>query len=333
MLHLLDGTEPGPDGVRALVRRALELRAGARPERRDGLVLGAVFLNPSLRTRTSVESACARLGIHPIILQPGSDAWGWEFRDGVVMDGAFPEHAREAIPVLASFVDLLAVRSFAGLTDREEDRADRVLDTFVRLSGRPVVSLESARWHPLQGLADAAAITSRLGEPRGRRLVLHWAPHIKALPQAVPNQVVLTGSLLGMDVVVAHPEGFDLDPQVLERARGLARAGGGDLTVTHDRAAALQGAQVVYAKSWSGWSGYGRREDEAAARARLSDWRVDAVPPGAGLMHCLPVRRNVVVSDAVLDGPSSWVQEQAGLRLWTAMAALERVAGGVPWSE
>lgn len=332
MVHLLDGAEPGPAGLRALVSRALALRAGAPPTRFDGLVLGAVFLNPSLRTRTSLESACARLGIHPIILQPGSDAWGWEFRDGVVMDGAFPEHAREAIPVLASFVDLLAVRSFAGLTDREEDRADRVLNAFVALSGRPVVSLESARWHPLQGLADAATVTSRLGEPRGRRLVLHWAPHVKALPQAVPNQVVLTGSLLGMDVVVAHPEGFDLDPQVIARARGLAEAGGGSLTVTHDRAAALKGADVVYAKSWSGWSGYGRREDEAKVRAACADWRVDGVPDGAGLMHCLPVRRNVVVGDAVLDGPSSWVQEQAGLRLWTAMAALERVAGGVPWS-
>jgi ornithine carbamoyltransferase len=204
--------------------------------------------------------------------------------------------------------------------DRDLDLADPVLGAFARGSAVPVLNLESSRWHPLQGLADAATWTSRKGDPRGQRLVVRWAPHVKALPQAVPNQVVAMGSLLGMDVVVAHPEGFDLEADVV----GLP-----GVTVTHDPA--LDHADVVYVKSWGGSSFYGRRDEEAAARAGLSAWRVDAVPPGAGLMHCLPVRRNVVVSDAVLDGPASWVQEQAALRLWTAVAVLEHQLGGRAW--
>lgn len=325
----LDGTEPGRDGVLALVDRALALRAGAEPKQFRGARVGAVFLNPSLRTRTSIEAASAILGAHPIVLQPGQDAWGWEFRDGVVMDGASPEHAREAIPVLASYVDVLAVRSFAKLVDPDEDRADPVLGAFVSLSSVPVANLESARWHPMQGLADAATWVSHLGDVRRKRLVLTWAPHPKPLPQAVPGQVLTEAALLGMDVVVAHPEGFGLDPEVVARARGLAEAAGGSVDVVHERN--LAGADVVYAKSWGGWSGYGRREEETAVRASLSDWRLDAVPPGAGFMHCLPVRRNVVVADALLDGPSSWVQEQAALRLWTAVAVLEAQLGGRGW--
>lgn len=313
-MNLVDGTEPH---LPTLLARALELRAGAAPRRYPGATVGAVLLNPSLRTRTSLESACARMGVHPIVLHPGSESWAWEWRDGVVMDGAAAEHVREAVPVLSSYVDVLGVRSFAGLKDRDEDRADRVLNQFLALSRRPVLNLESARWHPLQGLADQATWLSRLGEPRGRRLVLTWAPHVKALPQAVPNQVVLSAAALGMDVVVAHPEGFDLDADVLDRARSLA-----PVRVIHEPD--LSGADVVYAKSWSGYGG----DDEARRRAQLGRWRVDAVPEGAGFMHCLPVRRNVVVADAVLDGPSSWVQEQAAFRLWTALAVLEAMLEG-----
>lgn len=320
-LSLVTGIEPGVGGVRALVARALELRAGAAAHQFRGARVGAVFLAPSLRTRTSLEAACAIVGAHPIALSPGVDAWAWELRDGVVMDGAFAEHAKDAIPVLASYVDVLAVRAFAKLVDRADDLADPVLTAFSRLSSAPVLNLESARWHPLQGLADAATWVARLGEPRGRRLVVRWAPHVKPLPQAVPNQVAAMGSLLGMDVVVAHPEGFDLEPDV------MALPG---VSVSHDPS--LAGADVVYAKSWGGSSFYGRREAEDALRASLvGRWRVDAVPEGAGLMHCLPVRRNLVVADAALDGPSSWVQEQAANRLWTAIAVLERQLGGGGW--
>jgi N-acetylornithine carbamoyltransferase len=290
-----------------------------------------VFLDPSLRTRASLESACARLGAHAIVLRPGGDTWALETREGVVMDGAAAEHAKEAVPVLASYADVLAVRTFAGLKDREEDRADRVLSTFRGLSPIPLLNLESARWHPLQGLADQATWIRRLGRPRGRRLVLTWAPHPRTLPQAVPNQVLLSAAGQGMDVVLAHPEGFDLEPDVVERCSALAASRGGGLTVTHDPERRFDGADVVYAKNWSGSPFYGRREEEAALRASLGAWQVRSVPERAGFMHCLPVRRNVVVADAVLDGPSSWVQEQAAFRLWTVMAVLEDQLGGASW--
>jgi len=329
--HYFDGTEPGPDGLMALAQRALELRDGSSPRRCDGLRLGAVFFNPSLRTRTSLEAAAVALGIHPMIIQPGKDAWGWAFEDGAIMDGGQAEHVRDAVPVLSSYVDLLAVRSFARLIDPEEDRAEPVLGAFMGLSSRPVLNLESCRWHPMQGLADAATWVSRLGPLRGKRLALSWAPHPKPLPAAVPNQVLLTASMLGMDITLAHPEGFDLDPQIVGRATGLARVGGGALTVSHSPDAAA-GADVVYAKSWSGFSGYGDRVGEAVRRAACADWMMTRERVGgAGFMHCLPVRRNVVVEDSVLDGPRSWVTEQAGLRMWTAMALLEHLGRGGTW--
>ena len=330
--HLLDGTEPGAEAFRDLVQRSLALRSGAPPRAFPGKALVAVMFNASLRTRTSLEAACAALGVHPIVLHPGTDAWGWAFEDGVVMDGGAAEHVREAVPVLSSYADVLAVRSFARLQDLEEDRADPVLSAFVAHAGRPVVNLESCLWHPLQGLADAATWAAHLGDDlAGKRLCLTWAPHPRALPAAVPNQVLLTAALMGMDVTVAHPEGFELDPRIVARAEGLAAAGGGRVTVTHDQQEGMRGAQVVYAKAWSGVSGYADRDAEAARRAALGGWLVDRTPEGAGFMHCLPVRRNVVVSDAVIDGPGSWVLEQAALRRWTALAALERILAGTPW--
>ncbi len=335
--HFLDGTEPGREGVLALVDRAIALRAGAAPRRLDGLRLAAVFLNPSLRTRTSLESACAALGIHPIVLQPGKDAWALEHRDGVVMDGDKAEHVKDAVGVIGQYVDLLAVRAFAGLTDPEDDRADPVIASFVRYGGKPVVNLESAMWHPLQGLADTATWAAHLGPLAGKRLTLTWAPHPKALPAAVPNQVLLSAALAGMEVTVAHPEGFDLDPLVVARASALAEAGGGAVRVSHDPLAGMDGAQVVVGKSWSGFAGYADRAGEAARRAALGAWQVTpermARTDAAGFMHCLPVRRNVVVADAVIDGPRSWVLEEAGFRLWTVLALLERVGTGQSWNE
>ena len=173
---------------------------------------------------------------------------------------------------------------------------------FVEYSKVPVINLESTRWHPLQGLADAATWLAHLGDDlRGQPLTLTWAPHPRALPAAVPNQVVLSAALLGMDVTIAHPEGFDLDPQVLALAQRHAMSGGGRVKTTNDQDSAMRGARVVYAKNWSGFSGYGRREDEARVRATLGAWTLDArkmaLTDGAGFMHCLPVRRNVVVTD------------------------------------
>lgn len=309
-LDLYDGTEPGSAGLLALSHRALELREGAAPKRFDGTRLAALFLNPSLRTRMSLEAACGALGVQPMISQPGTQSWGWELRRGVPMDGADAEHVVDAVRVLAGYADVLAVRAFATL-DPTIDRADPVLAAFREESSVPVVNLESARFHPLQGLADAATLVSRLGEPRGRKLVLSWAPHPKPLPTAVANQVLTTAHLLGMDVTVAYPPGFDLDPDVVAATRP---------TIVHDQRGAFTDADVVVAKSWSPW-GQPPRSDVH------HDWRIDADKLGnAGFMHCLPVRRNVVVTDAVLD--ASWVYETAHLRMWTAMAALEAILEG-----
>lgn len=336
--HFLDGSEGGSEGLKALVGRALAIERGSAPQMRRGKRIVAVFLNPSLRTRTSLEAACGRLGIQPIILQPGTDAWALEFADGAVMDGLTVEHVKDAVAVLGGYADALAVRSFASLVDADADRRDPVLSAFVEHSPVPVLNLESARWHPLQGLADAATWTHHLGDDlAGVPLTLTWAPHPKALPTAVPNQVLLTAALMGMDITVAHPDGFDLDPQVVARATTLAMANGGGIRQAHDQTAAMMGARVVVAKSWGGWSGYGRRHAEAAARQALSKWRIDAEDlkhtDNAGFMHCLPIRRNVVATDAVLDGPRSWTVETAHRRMHTAQALLEAVLGSeAPWS-
>ncbi|MBN2798354.1 MAG: N-acetylornithine carbamoyltransferase [Deltaproteobacteria bacterium] len=332
-MHFFDGTEYGADGALTLAARALELRAGATPRAALGKRLAAVFLNPSLRTRASMEAATTALGASPQIIQPGKDAWSLEVRKGVVMDGSASEHIADAVRVLGQYADILAVRAFPSLVDLEEDRAEPVLSAFMEHAGVPVINLESALYHPMQGLADTATWLDHLGpDLRGQPITLTWAPHPKALPASVPNQVLLSSALVGMDVTVAHPEGFELDPQLVARAEGLAAAGGGRVRITHDQAGAMKGARVVVAKSWSGFSGYGRREEEAAHRATLGGWTVDQalmdLSDQAGFMHCLPVRRNVVVSDAVLDGPNSWAFEEAGLRLWTAMALLEKMWGG-----
>lgn len=332
--QLIDATESGAAGLLALCRRALALRGGAAPRDLSDKRIAALFLNPSLRTRTSLAAACHATGAHLTTVDAGRDAWKLEMDEGAVMDGDKAEHVRDAAQVLSHYHDLIAVRAFAGLEDLQADRADAAIMGFSRHCTVPFLSLESAMWHPLQGLADASTWLAHLGDPSpqplaGKKLTLTWAPHPKALGTAVGHQVVLTAATLGMDVTVAHPEGFDLDPQVVKRASNVAAKSGGAVSVVHDQDAALDGAEVVVAKSWGGVSGYGRRADEAAQRQSLQHWMVDAAKmartANAGFMHCLPVRRNVVVSDAVIDGPNSWVQETAALRLWTAIAALERM--------
>ena len=330
---LVDATELGRDGLLALCRRALALRAGARPRDLSDKRVAALFMNPSLRTRTSLAAACHATGAHLTTVEAGVQSWQLEMTDGAVMDQDKAEHVKDAAQVLSHYHDLLAVRAFAGLQDLEQDRADPVISAFSRHAQVPFVSLESAMWHPLQGLADAATWLDHLGAGpgdkalQGRKITLTWAPHPKALGTAVGHQVLLTAAQLGMDVTVAHPEGFDLDPLVTTRAAALAASNGGTVSISHDQDKALHGAEVVVAKSWGGVPFYGQREEEAALRKELGGWTVDeakmAKTNDAGFMHCLPVRRNVVVTDGVIDGPDSWVQETAALRMWTAIAVLE----------
>ncbi|MDP6946180.1 MAG: hypothetical protein QF464_18675, partial [Myxococcota bacterium] len=274
--RFVDGTEPGRAGILELALRALALRAGSTPKRQDGARAAALFLSPSLRTRASLAAACDALGVHLTTLSPGRDAWALEMTDGAVMDGDAAEHVREAAGVLSQYADLLAVRAFAGLTDLEDDRQDPTLSAFCRHADAKVVNLESALWHPLQGLADTATWCSHLGgDLRGKRLTVTWAPHPKALPLAVTNQTLLSAAMHGMDITLAHPRGFEIDPLVYGRIANRVRSRGGDVRVLHDQQAAMKGAQVVVAKSWGGLPGYDDRALEAQRRADLGHWCVD----------------------------------------------------------
>ena len=330
--HWVHGLEKGQDGMLSLARRALELRAGAKPKRFDGARIASVFLNPSLRTKTSMDFAAAAVGAHMVSLEPGTTSWGWECRKGVTMNENKAEHLIDAVGVLSEMADLLAVRSFASLTNKHADANDHTLSNFIQHSTRPVVNLESALFHPLQGLADTATWIDHLGDNlQNKSITLTWAPHPKALPTAVANQVLLSAALQGMDITLTHPKGFSLPPFILEKSHTIAQSNGGSVTQTHDQKRAFSGAQVVVAKSWSGWENYENREEESQKRDQHQDWIINsekmALTNQAGFMHCLPVRRNVVVCDDVIDGAQSWTKQTAGLRMWTAMALLEHMLG------
>jgi N-acetylornithine carbamoyltransferase len=324
--------------VRQLVALAALLERQPRPRALAGKILGLLFFNPSLRTLASFQAGMARLGGSSFVISPGQGSWVLETRDGVVMDGAAAEHVREAIPVLAGYADALGIRSFAGGLDLAADLADVTFRAMAGVCPVPLLNLESAIDHPCQALGDWKTL-DELGVPAaGGRLVLSWAWHPKPLPLAVPAAVVHMAALRGMDVTVLRPAGYELPAPVMERARAAAAATGGEVRETADRAEALAGAHVVYAKSWGSPQHYGAAAAaaEAELRSGLRDWCVaeswfaDAAP-GGRFMHCLPVRRGAVVRDEVLDGPRSVVVRQAHNRMWAQMAVLHEMlhdAGG-----
>lgn len=326
--HLID--DPTYQRLLERTRWHAEHRLRTRPA--DGLSLGMVFFNPSLRTRTSMELAMARLGGVSTVLQPGVGTWGMAFEHGVPMDGAEAEHIRDAFGVLARYCDALAVRVFAAGKDYAEDAGEARLRAIYQSIACPAINLESAFFHPCQQLADAAALSRALGDQTvGRRFVLRYAPHPKALPMAVPNSALLMATRLGMNVVVSHPTGFELDPQVLATAAAQADRAGGALSIAHEPEAGLADADAVYVKAWGGRERYTDPASEASARAASAHWQYDAAShartPRARVMHCLPVRRNVEIADAVLDGPDAIHLDQAEFRLYAQMAILEWVLG------
>jgi len=292
--------------------------------------LALVFFNPSLRTRTSMELAGAQLGAHVTTITPGQGTWGFAWQDGVVMDGAEAEHIREAVGVLSRYYDALGVRVFASLTDYAQDRDEVLMRTILDAATVPVVNLESAFYHPCQALGDAATLMTHFdGAVRGKKFVLSWAYHPKALPTAVPNSALLMACRLGMQVTVARPDGYALDPGVMNQALRYAAQHETTLTETTDPAEAFDGADVIYAKAWGGALVYRDPQAEAEQRQRLRNWRVTAAlmrrTREAAFMHCLPVRRGVVVDDAVLDGPHAIHLLQAEFRLHAQKAILEYI--------
>jgi N-acetylornithine carbamoyltransferase len=325
-----------PEAVEELLSLASRLERRPEPEALKGKILALLFFNPSLRTLASFQAGMARLGGSSFVVSPGQGTWLLETRDGVVMDGAAAEHVREAIPVLAGYADALGIRSFAAGTDLAADLADstfRAMAAASAASAVPTINLESAIDHPCQALADWKTMDD-LGIPaRGGRFVLSWAWHPKPLPLAVPAAAVHMAALRGMDVTVLRPEGFALPEPVMARARAAAELSGGSLRETADRAEALEGARVLYAKSWTSPLHYGDPAAEGVFRAGLRDWCVGEewfanAAPDCRFMHCLPVRRNVVVKDEVLDGPRSVVVHEAKNRMWAQMALLHRLLRG-----
>lgn len=329
-LHLddLDGT-----ALTEVLASARALQAEPRGDLLERRVLGLLFFNSSLRTLSSFQVAMAQMGGSCVVLTPGQGTWALEIRRGVVMDGPAAEHMREAIPVLEQYVDALGVRCFAGGVGLADDLSEPVLSAIADASRGPLINLESAMDHPCQALADWKTLDD-LGIPtKGGRLVLSWAWHPKALPLAVPSAVLTMASRRGMDVTVLRPEGFGLPPEVMEGARGWAAKTGGSVRESTDRREAVDGAHVIYAKSWQAPSCYGDTEAESRLRAGLRDWCVaeswfEPAAPGAVLMHCLPVRRNAVVREEVLEGPRSRVVQQAGNRLHVQKALLLRMILG-----
>lgn len=333
-LHsFLDLEDVDDSTLESILLRARHFEHQPMGDALKGRTVALVFINPSLRTLVSMQAAVAQLGGMALVVQPGAGSWALEFRDGVVMDGDRQEHVREAIPVLAEYADALAVRCFAAGKDLAEDLGDGVARRMADLCRKPFVNLESAAAHPCQALADWKTLDDLEVPRRGGRFVLSWAWHPKALPYAVPASAVRMAARRGMDVTVLHPEGFPLPDEVMAGAREIAARAGGSVRDTTDRAEAMDGAHVLYAKSWCAPSLYGRPEQEAAARAGLRDWCVreswfEPAAPEAKFMHCLPVRRNVKVADEVLDGPRSVVVREAANRLHVNKALLERLLEG-----
>lgn len=297
------------DDLHALLALAQQMKTAPRARSECGRhrTLGLFFLNPSLRTRLSTQRAAHNLGLEVTVMDAGR-GWQLELEDGVVMDGSAAEHIREAAGVLGRYFDLLGVRTFAGLSDRTADYEERVLHRFMEAAGTPILSLESATRHPLQSLADLLTIEQHKNTERPR-VVLSWAPHPRALPQAVANSFAEWVLAAGYELTIACPEGFELDPAFTRGAR-----------IAHDQREALRHAHFVYAKNWAAWHDYGR------TAPHLTDWMITpekmALTEEGKFMHCLPVRRNVVVHEAVLDSPASLVLEQAENRIWTTQAVL-----------
>lgn len=310
---------------------ALAKSLEARPDGRalTGKVLGLVFFNPSLRTLASFQAGMARLGGSSFVITPGQGTWQIETETHAIMSGGAAEHIREGIPVLASYCDVLGVRAFASGKNLQDDLDEKLFRNIDALCDKPLINMESAVNHPCQALADWRTLDD-YQVPERAKFVLSWAYHPKPLPLAVPAATVQMACARGMEVVVLRPEGYALPPAIMDKARHAAALAGGSLVETADRAGALAGAHVVYAKEWGSTTYYGDVEADARLRAELSDWCVRErwfaqAAADARLMHCLPVRRNVAVADEVLDGPRAIVKRQAFNRLTVQMAVLHRM--------
>jgi N-acetylornithine carbamoyltransferase len=315
------------DELISLIDLAARIKAGDYRERPlEGKSVALVFFNPSLRTTASMEIAVYELGGNAVTLDVGKGTWSLEHRVGVVMDSDKTEHIKEAAPVLSRYVSAIGVRAFPEMKNYEEEMTDPVVRGFAEYSDVPVFNLESSRHHPFQALADAMTIREKLGEFSKQPVVLSWAYHPKPLPMAVPNSFALISAQMGLDLTIACPPEYDLGDEAMAEIEAGAKARGGRVRISRDQRDACKGARIICAKSWGAKQFYGRGEDDIELRQRYKNWRIDeeamSSTDNGWFMHCLPVRRNVVVTDGVLDGPRNAAIDEAENRLHVQKAVL-----------
>ena len=310
-----------PD-INALISKALNYKSDPLKDKLPGVNkrIGCLFLNPSMRTRLSTQIAAQNLGMEVIVFNVGSEGWALEFEEEAIMSGSTVEHVKDAAPILGKYFDILAIRTFPSLKNREDDYSELFIKQFVKYAGIPVVSLESATLHPLQSLTDVLTISeekqkSKIDKPK---IVLTWAPHVKPLPQCVANSFAQWINVWGeADFVITHPEDYELSKEFTNGA-----------TITTDQDEALKNADFVYVKNWSTYTDYGK------IYCNDPGWMLTneklKLTNNAKVMHCLPVRRNVELSDEILDGPNSLVTQQAANRVWAAQAVLSEILAPIP---
>ena len=304
--------------VSAIVKEAIAYKANPLKDKDLGrnMRVGLLFLNPSMRTRLSTQIAAQNLGMDAIVFNVGQDGWMLEFEDEAIMSGSTVEHVKDAAPILGKYFDILGIRTFPSLKNKTDDYSELYIRQFMKYAGIPVVSLESATLHPLQSLTDIITITETFKEKRKPKIVLTWAPHVKTLPQCVANSFAQwINAWKAADFVITHPEDYELDESFTSGA-----------TITHNQDEALQGADFVYVKNWSTYKDYGRIYCNDP-KWMLTNTKLE-LTNSAKVMHCLPVRRNVELSDEVLDSPNSIVTLQASNRVWAAQAVLSELLKG-----
>lgn len=295
------------------VKEALKIKKNPLKNKKLGKnkTLGMLFFNPSLRTRLSTQKAALNLGMNVIVMNFNNEGWTLEFEDGAIMNQGASEHIKEAAEVVSQYCDIIAIRAFAGLVDKEKDQAETVMSGFLKYATVPIVNMESATGHPLQSLADAITMAEHKTKHKPK-VVLSWAPHPKALPQAVPNSFVEMMLLQEADFVITHPEGYELDPSITK-----------NVTIEYNQNKAFENADFIYAKNWSNFTDYGKITNSDPS------WTINAekmkLTNNAKFMHCLPVRRNVIVADEVLDSNNAIVIEQANNRTFAAQLVLQKI--------
>ena len=314
------------EALERLLAAAAEFKRGSGARPLTGRSVALVFFNPSLRTRASMQVAVYELGGNAVVLEPGSSSWSLEMDEGVVMDGNKTEHLKEFVRVLERYVSAIGVRTFAAMENWYAERKDPVIEAFAAYASIPVINLESAMHHPCQAMADMMTIREKLGAGK-KKVLLTWAWHPKPLPMAVPNSFALAAAQFGHDLRIAHPSGYELDDELIDAVTTHAAANGGSVEITHNVNEAFAGADVVYAKSWGSKTFYGAPGTDIAFRADMrNSWTVTAEHMSqtndAVFMHCLPVRRNVVVADEVIDSERSVVIDEAENRLHVQKAIL-----------